>query len=140
MSAGTGVFHSEFNASDSETLHLLQIWIEPDTLGIEPGYEQKHFAEAERSGRLRLIVSPDGREGSLSIHQDAFVYASVVDPDEALEHAIEPGRHAWVHVARGNVVINGIEMGGGDGAGISGESEIKITGVNRGELLLFDLA
>src|SRR4051812_16480160 len=107
MSAGTGVQHSEFNASNDESVHLLQIWIEPDVEGIAPGYEEKHFDPASRRGTLRLIASRDGRQGSVTIHQDAALYAMLIDAGEQALHALDAGRRAYVHVARGNLAVNG---------------------------------
>ena len=139
MSAGTGVRHSEFNPSREERVHLLQIWIEPRITGVRPSYEEKQFGTAEKKGRLRLIGSPDGREGSVTIHQDACVYASVLDGKDAAAHRLAPGRRAYVHVARGAVKVNGIELRGGDGAKIAEESEIGFSEAKQAELLLFDL-
>ncbi len=139
MSAGTGVQHSEFNHNKTEVTHFLQIWIEPKFTGIRPSYEQKHFPAAEKRGRLRLIASPDGREGSVTIHQDALVYAAVLDGKDAATHTLAPGRRAYVHVARGAVKLNGIELKGGDGVKIASENELKFSGAKQAELLLFDL-
>ena len=139
MSAGTGVRHSEFNPSRGERVHLLQIWIEPRITGVRPGYEEKQFGTADKTGRLRLIASPDGREGSVTIHQDAYVHASVLDGKDAVTHRLAPGRRAYVHVARGAVKVNGVELKGGDGAKIAEESELEFSGAKQAELLLFDL-
>jgi len=139
MSAGTGVRHSEFNPSREERVHLLQIWIEPKFTGVRPSYEEKEFTPAEKTGRLRLIAAPDGREGSVTIHQDALVYAALLDGKNAVAHALAPARRAYVHVARGAVKLNGIELKGGDGVKISGENELKFSGARQAELLLFDL-
>ena len=140
MSAGTGVTHSEFNASKTETVHLYQIWMFPDQKGHQPTYGQKHFAEADKRGKLRLVVSPDGREGSVKIRQDNELYATVLAPDETVQHALKPGRHAFVQVARGSVTLNGQPLETGDGAAISDEQSINLTGVQDAEVLLFDLA
>ena len=140
MSAGTGVRHSEFNPSQEERVHLLQIWIEPDVTGIAPSYEETNIPAVEKKGRLRLIASPDGREGSVTIHQDAFVYASVLDGKDAVSHQLAPGRRAYIHVARGTVEVNGTPLKGGDGAKIAGESEINLGKAAQAEVLLFDLA
>ena len=140
MSAGRGVRHSEFNASKTEPVHFLQIWIMPNVSGIEPGYEEKHFSEAEKRGRLRLVASPDGRDGSVKIHQDARVYAAVLDGADELTHALGQGRKAYVHVARGAVTVNGHALGAGDGARISDESGIAFSNARDAEILLFDLA
>jgi quercetin 2,3-dioxygenase len=137
MSAGTGVRHSEMNPSPAQWLHLLQIWIVPDRTGITPSYEQKMFEPAERQGRLRLVASPDGADGSVTIHQDVRLYASLLDGEE-VSHALDKGRHAWLHVARGNAVVNGIELKAGDGAAISDEQSLTIKG-DGAEVLLFDL-
>jgi hypothetical protein len=139
MSAGTGVLHSEYNPSDSEPVHLLQIWLEPNRAGVAPGYAQKHFADAERRGRLRLLVSPDGREGSIRAHQDGFLYATVLEQGEAVTHALAPRRRAYVHVARGGATVNGRPLGAGDGARIEDDAEVRIGAPDRAEVLLFDL-
>jgi len=138
MSAGTGVTHSEVNPSRSEPLHLLQIWILPARRGLTPSYEQKRFPDAERQGRLRLVGSPDGRDGSVTIHQDAQLWAGLFDAGERAVHSLAPGRGAWVHVARGQARINGEVLSAGDGAAIE-DSDVTIEGVDAAELLLFDL-
>jgi quercetin 2,3-dioxygenase len=140
MSAGTGVAHSEFNASDSETAHLYQIWMFPDRQGYKPVYDQKHFTDADKRSKLRLVVSPDGRDGSVQIRQDNELYATVLSPGESVEHALKPERHAYVQVARGSVTLNGQPLDAGDGAAISAEKSLQLTGVNDAEVLLFDLA
>lgn len=137
MSAGTGVMHSEMNPSRDEPVHLLQIWILPERRGLTPEYEQKSFPAEERTGRLRVVVSPDGRDGSLTIHQDASIYTTTLDDGQSVSHALAPGRGAWVHVARGSVSVNGLPLETGDGAAIEEEREITLSG--RGEVLLFDL-
>ena len=139
MSAGTGVRHSEFNASDSDAVHFLQIWIEPARAGITPGYEQKAFAETDKRGRLRLVASPDGADGSLTIHQDARLYATVLAPGQAVAHPLARGRHAWVQVTRGTLTVNGEPLAQGDGAAISDEATVSLTGETDAEALLFDL-
>ncbi len=139
MSAGTGVRHSEFNPSRGERVHLLQIWIEPRITGVRPSYEEKQFGTAEKKGQLRLIASPDGRDGSVTIHQDAYVHASVLDGKDAVAHRLAPGRRAYVHVARGAVKVNGVELKGGDGVKVTEESEIGFSGAKQAEVLLFDL-
>jgi len=139
MSAGTGVSHSEFNPSPSEGVHFLQIWIEPNQYGVAPGYEQKSFTREEKKGRLRLIASPDGAEGSVKIHQDARVYASVLEGDDGVTYALPPGRQAYVHVARGSVQLNGSALTAGDGAKISAEKELRLSGGQAAEVLLFDM-
>jgi len=140
MSAGTGVAHSEFNASDSETAHLYQIWMFPDRQGYKPAYDQKHFTDADKRGKLRLVVSPDGRDGSVQIRQDNELYATVLAPGESVEHTLKPDRHAYVQVARGSVTLNGEPLEAGDGAAISAEKSLRLAGVNDAEVLLFDLA
>jgi quercetin 2,3-dioxygenase len=140
MSAGTGVAHSEYNASSSEPLHLLQIWIEPAKRGIEPSYEQKSFARAEKQGKFRVVASPDGRAGSISIHADALVHAGLFEAGESAELNLNPERHAWVHVARGSVSVNGKTLSAGDGAAVSQESTLRVEGLDAGEVLVFDLA
>ena len=139
MSAGTGVRHSEFNASPTEGVHFLQIWIMPDRNGHAPGYEQKHFDPAALDGRLRLIASPDGRDGSVTIHQNASVYASRLDGPASVEHSMAPGRRAWVQVARGAVVLNGVALSAGDGARIENETRLHFEQGRGAEVLLFDL-
>ena len=139
MSAGTGVRHSEFNASRDELVHLLQIWIEPAVAGIAPGYEEKHFDGASKRGRLRLIASSDGRDGSVTIHQDAAVYAALLDGAERATHALAAGRKAYVHIARGSVAVNGQALSAGDAVKISGEPEITLGSGKAAEVLLFDL-
>ena len=140
MSAGTGITHSEFNASKVDPVHLLQIWLLPRERGLVPGYEQKAFTDEDKRNRLRLVASPDGRAGSVTIHQDAQLYATQLDAGHSV--ALEPanGRHAWVQVARGAVTLNGIELGAGDGAALSDESRIELTGREASEVLVFDLA
>jgi redox-sensitive bicupin YhaK (pirin superfamily) len=140
MSAGTGVMHSEFNPSRTEPVHFLQIWIIPGQRGIAPGYEQRTFSTDERRGKLRVVASPDARDGSLTIHADAVVYAGLLGAGDAGELALAPGRHAWVHVARGQAKVNGRDLGPGDGAAISDESQVRVEGVSDAELLVFDLA
>jgi quercetin 2,3-dioxygenase len=139
MSAGTGVRHSEFNPSRDERVHLLQIWIEPRITGVQPGYEEKQFGPAEKRGRLRLIASPDGRDGSVTIHQDAYVYASLLDGKDAVTHRLASGRRAYIHVARGAVEVNRQKLKGGDGVKIVNEPAIALTEANDAEVLLFDL-
>ena len=140
MSAGTGVAHSEFNASDLETVHLYQIWMFPDKKDYEPAYDQKHFGEDEKRGKLRLVVSPDGRNGSVKIRQGNELYAAVLAPGESVKHELKPERHAYVQVARGSVTLNGTKLETGDGAAISSEKAVELTGVDKAEVLLFDLA
>jgi redox-sensitive bicupin YhaK (pirin superfamily) len=140
MSAGTGVTHSEYNASRTETAHFLQIWLVPAERGITPSYEQKYFADADKRGRLRVVAAPDARDGSLAIHTDAVVYAGLFDKGEAAEVKLGKGRHAWVQVAKGTVRVNGKDLGPGDGAALSEETTVRVEGVDGGEVLVFDLA
>ena len=140
MTAGTGVTHSEFNHSSEEPVHLMQIWILPERNDLKPEYEEATFSDDEKRGQLRLIVSPEGSDGSLRIYQDARIYASLLDDGDIVRHPIESGRHAWLQLARGKVSVNGIELDKGDGAAISDERELELTGVRDAELLLFDVA
>jgi redox-sensitive bicupin YhaK (pirin superfamily) len=140
MSAGRGVTHSEFNASRDAAVHFLQIWLLPSERGIAPSYEQKAFPHQDRQGRLCLVASPDGRDGSLTIHCNAFLHAGLFGHDQSAELALGPDRHAWVHLARGKARVNDRELEGGDGIAISGEPAVHITGIEDSELLLFDLA
>jgi redox-sensitive bicupin YhaK (pirin superfamily) len=139
MSAGSGIRHSEFNPSPTEKLHFLQIWIKPSVLGIEPGYEEKRFSDGEKQGRLRLIASPAGAEGSVLIHQDANVYAGRFDGDERAELVLRPGRRAYVHVIRGSVRANDAELGGGDALGIIEAPKVVLDAGRASEVLVFDL-
>jgi len=140
MSAGRGVMHSEFNHDQNGVTHFLQIWIEPAMRGTEPGYEQKHFPAQEKRGRLRLIASPDGAEGSVKIHQDARVYAALLDGAERAVHALAAGRRAYVHVARGQVTVSGQPLGAGDALKATSIDEIVLQEGKQAEVLLFDLA
>ncbi len=140
MSAGTGVRHSEFNPSASEPVHLYQIWLLPKSRGIQPSYEQKFFAEDEKQGQLRLVASPDGADGSLTIHQDARVYLSTLNTNESVRHELPAGRHAWLQVLRGRVKVNGTELETSDGLAVSDESGLTIVGEQAAEIMLFDLA
>jgi redox-sensitive bicupin YhaK (pirin superfamily) len=140
MSAGTGVRHSEFNHSKEGATHFLQIWIEPGRTGIAPGYEQKHFEPASKRGRLRLIASPDAAQGSVTIHQDARLYAGLFDGAERAEHAIAAGRRAYVHVALGRAMVNGLALAAGDALKAEGTDRIVIEQGDAAEVLLFDLA
>jgi redox-sensitive bicupin YhaK (pirin superfamily) len=139
MSAGTGVTHSEYNPSKTEGTRLLQIWITPSTTGLEPGYEQRHFEEQERRGRFRLVVSPEGRDGSISVHQDAEIYAALLGAGMAASHELRAGRGAWVQVVNGKVRLGDDEMVEGDGAAVEDEAVLTITAEQDAELLLFDL-
>ncbi len=139
MSAGSGVRHSEFNGSKTDEVHFLQIWIQPNVKGIAPSYEEKHFSAASKTGRLRLIASGDGRQDSVLIHQDAAVYAAILDEGDKVEHALDPGRLAYVHVIRGDVSVNGVPLKDGDALKIGAESRLVLEHAEAAELLLFDL-
>ncbi|MDJ0736640.1 MAG: pirin family protein [Nostocaceae cyanobacterium] len=141
MSAGTGILHSEFNSSNTEPVHFLQIWLLPDQRGIEPSYEQKTFSPEEKQGQLRLVGSRNGRDGSVTIHQDVDLYSTLLGNGSAVSHRLENGRQAWIHVARGSVELNGHQLYAGDGAAISQEHNITLQGVSSdAEVLLFDMA
>ncbi len=140
MSAGSGVRHSEANPSRDEPVHLLQIWIMPEREGLSPEYEEKKFADEEKQNSLRLIVSPDGAAGAVRIHQDARIYASVLDEGKSVTHQIPTDRHAWLQVAGGAVAVNGTKLKHGDGAAVSQESQLTIVAGEPSEVLLFDLA
>ncbi|MCW5771838.1 MAG: pirin family protein [Rhodospirillaceae bacterium] len=139
MSAGTGVLHSEFNASQSAPVHFLQIWIVPEQTGIAPGYEQKRFDVAEKRGRLRLIAARDGREGAVTIHQDASVYAGLFDGAESASLTLAPGRKAYIHVARGTIEANGVKLGAGDALKLADEGPVALARGENAEVLVFDL-
>jgi len=140
MSAGKGVLHSEYNHSKDGVTHFLQIWIEPNVTGIRPSYEQKHFDAASKRGRLRLIASGDAREGSVLIHQDADVYAALLDGAERINHKLAPARRAYVHVARGKLTVNGQLLEAGDAVKASGVDEVVLQNGEQAEVILFDLA
>jgi hypothetical protein len=139
MSAGTGVTHSEFNHSDRELVHLLQIWFRPARAGFPPSYEQRHFDSDSRRGQLRLVASRDARDGSVALHQDADVLAGLLGRGESLKHSIRPGRHLWVQVARGSLDANGARLEAGDGAALSAEPLLELSAREPSELLVFDL-
>ena len=139
MSAGTGVVHSEFNASKTDQVHFLQIWLMPSERGIKPGYEQKTFSDADKQGRLRLVASPNGADGSVTIHTDAKVYAGIFNAGERAELPLADKRGAWVHVARGQVKVNDQLLRDGDGLAIENERTVRVEGVDGGEVLVFDL-
>ena len=139
MSAGSGIRHSEFNASQTEPVHFLQIWIIPDKKNIEPSYEQKAFLSADRQDRLCLVASPDGAQGSLKIAQQAKMYSAVLSPDTRLQYPLNPGRLGWVQVASGEVLVNGQVLTVGDGIGMVDESEVRFQAEQACEFLLFDL-
>ena len=140
MSAGSGIRHSEANPSKTDAAHLLQIWILPDREGIKPSYEQKTFPAEEKRGKLRLIASPDGKDGSVTIHQDASLYVTLLSPGETVTHDIAPNRHAWLQIAKGSVELNGKRLKQGDGAAVSDEEQLLLKGTEDAEVLLFDLA
>ncbi len=140
MSAGTGIMHSEYNHSDTEPVHFLQIWILPDKQGLQPRYDQKAFSLEERHGKLRLIGAKDGRDGAITIHQDVDLYTSVLQPGDVINYHVKPNRYAWLQIAQGIVNLNGEELRAGDGVQISGEEQLEITTNIGGEILLFDLA
>lgn len=140
ISAGSGIVHSEHNASDSEPVHLLQIWIMPQARGLEPRYEQREFPRADRTNRLRLVASPDGAEGSLAIYQDARMYAGLIDAGAKVDHALADGRGAWVQVVKGDVAINGTALTAGDGAAVEKEKTLEMTSRGGAEVLVFDLS
>ena len=140
MSAGTGIRHSEFNPSAAESVHLYQIWLMPKANGIAPSYEQKFFGDDEKLGKLRLVASPDGADGSLTIHQDAKVYLSTLNIGDAVRHDLPNRRHAWLQVLRGQVAVNGEPAQAGDGVAISKEPRLDIVGKDQAEIMLFDMA
>jgi redox-sensitive bicupin YhaK (pirin superfamily) len=139
MTAGTGIRHSEFNPSATEPVHLYQIWITPAHPGVTPSYEQRAFPDAERRGRLRLVASPDGRDGSLTIQQDARVFLSSIEKDQQIAHPFEPGRHGWLQVLRGMVRVDGLELAAGDGVAVSDEPSLTVHAAGAAEVMLFDL-
>lgn len=139
MSAGTGVRHSEFNHSTEQRVHFLQIWITPNIKNIEPSYEEQHFDVASKTGQLRLIASEDGRDGSVTIHQDASVFASILDGNDALNYQIKPGRTAYLHLIRGHLTVNDLQLHAGDALKVTDESNLSISDGDSAEILLFDL-
>jgi redox-sensitive bicupin YhaK (pirin superfamily) len=139
MTAGTGIAHSEFNASTSDPVHFLQIWVLPEKRGLEPGYEQKSFPPEARKGRLQLVGACDGRDGALKIHQDLDLFVANLDKGDAVSHALRPRRKAWVQVTRGAVTVNGTTIAQGDGAALTDEAQVAIAANDNAEVLLFDL-
>jgi redox-sensitive bicupin YhaK (pirin superfamily) len=139
MSAGTGVTHSEFNASNDEPVHFLQIWVLPEKRGLDPSYEQKTYSDGEKRNRLRLIGSHDGRDGSVTVHQDIDLYSTRLDEGEQVSHAFAAGRKGWIHVAQGSVVVNDNRLHSGDGAAVEDAAIISLTGASEAEVLLFDM-
>ena len=140
MSAGTGVMHSEFNASNTEAVHFLQIWLLPSKRGIAPGYEQKSFDTEGRKGRLRLVASPDGSDGSVTVQSDVRLYASLLDRGQVVQHVVNPSRHAWIQIARGSIQAGGVELLAGDGASTSEAGPLRLEGAEPAEVLVFDLS
>jgi redox-sensitive bicupin YhaK (pirin superfamily) len=140
MTAGTGIRHSEFNPSDEQPVHLYQIWLLPERNGLKPSYEQRAFAEKERQSRLRVVASPDGRDGSLTIHQDAVVYLAKLGAGESVRHGLRPGRSAWLQALRGKVEVQGRGLSAGDGAALGDESGLTVQAAEPAEIMLFDLA
>ncbi len=140
MSAGTGVTHSEYNASDSEPVHFLQIWMLPEANGLTPSYEQKTFSDRDKRGVLRLIGSRDGRDGSVTIHQKLDLYATLLNKGDVVRHELAPGRRAWVQIARGSALLGQETLNPGDGAAIVGPASIVLSGTSEAEALLFDMA
>jgi len=140
MSAGRGVMHSEFNHAPNQTTHFLQIWIEPQHRGIDPGYEQKHFSDADKRGRLRLLASNNGRDGSVTMNADATLYAGLFDGDEAASLVLNPARKAYVHLVRGRLRVNGVDLGAGDAAKLSDVEQLNLDRGDGAEVLVFDLA
>jgi len=140
MSAGSGIRHSEFNASQSDPVHFLQIWIVPEKRGLTPGYEQKTFSDDDKRGRLRLVGSRDGRDGSVSIHRDVDLYATVLGDKDAVSHELKTGRVAWVQVARGSATLNGEQLYPGDGVAVEAPGSLELSGTSDAEVLVFDMA
>ena len=139
MSAGTGVLHSEFNGSDSEQVHFLQIWIIPEQTGLQPGYEQKEFSVEERNGKWRLVGSPTGEDGSVTIRQDVRLFATLLTAGQSVEYSFTPGRKGWLHVCSGSLQIDSQDAGEGDGFAVDGPEDVTLTGMSDAEVLLFDM-
>jgi redox-sensitive bicupin YhaK (pirin superfamily) len=140
MSAGTGILHSEFNHSKTDSVHFLQIWLLPDTNGLPPSYEQQNFSPAKTPGKLQLVAAKNGRDGAVTVHQDVDLYAAVLKAGDRISHILKPQRHAWIQVARGAITLNGTPLETSDGAAISEETEVVIEATNDAEILLFDMA
>ncbi len=140
MSAGTGIRHSEYNHSETEPVHFLQIWVFPDTENLPPSYEQHNFSIAKTPGKLRLVAAKDGQDGALTVHQDLRLYAGVLATGDQVSHTLQPKRHAWIQVARGAINLNGLSLNTGDGAAVSEETKLEIEVIEDAEVLLFDLA
>ena len=139
ISAGSGITHSEFNPSESESTHMYQIWLEPNVQNIQPSYEQKAFPDSEKMNQFRLVASPDGDEGSLSIHQDTSVYLATLQSGTQLDYHLENNRHAWLQVLRGNITVNGEELTASDGVALSEIETLQLTATSGSEVMLFDL-
>jgi redox-sensitive bicupin YhaK (pirin superfamily) len=139
MSAGAGIVHSEYNPSEAEPVHFLQIWVLPNRKGLKPEYEQRLFPEGERRGRLRVVAAPHGRDGALTIHQDAEVFLGLLDSGDRVVHALRPDRHAWLQVVTGAVKLNGAALSAGDGAAVTDETNLVIQAMSPAEVMLFDL-
>jgi hypothetical protein len=140
MSAGTGIQHSEFNHSKTDSVHFLQIWLLPEKKGLPASYEQREFGLAQNPGKLHLVAARDGREGAITVHQDVDLYAAVLEPNQRVAYTLQSQRYAWVQVARGEITLNGLPLDKGDGAAISDETDIVIEATTDAEILLFDLA
>lgn len=140
MSAGTGILHSEFNGSQTDSVHLLQIWLLPEKQGLPASYEQRDFSPAKTPGKLRLVAAKDGRDSALTVHQDVDLYAAVLEPNQSVSYTLKPQRYAWIQVARGAITLNNLSLEKGDGAAISEETEIVMAATTDAEFLLFDLA
>jgi len=140
MTAGAGVSHSEYNASKTDPVHFLQIWILPESRSLTPSYEQTSFGAEQKQGRLRLVASREGRDGSVTVHQDVAIYAGIFGPGESATLALAKGRHAWVHVATGEVRVGDLALKAGDALAISDEESVEVAGTSTGEVLVFDLA
>lgn len=139
MSAGTGVTHSEYNHSSEQPVHFLQIWLQPNVLGVEPGYDQRHFPVEDRRGRWVLLVSPDGREGSIATHQEAFLYSTLLSADQKLAYQFDSARQGYLHVARGKLRVGNVTLQKGDGLKVQKQDSLELIGVEDAEVLLFDL-
>lgn len=140
MSAGTGILHSEFNHSQTQPVHFLQIWLLPEKKGLSPSYEQRNFSPAKTPGKLHLVAARDGRENAVTVHQDVDLYAAVLKEGDRISHTLQPQRHAWVQVARGTITLNSLPLNTSDGAAISEETDVVIEATKDAEILLFDLA
>ncbi len=140
LRAGTGVTHSEYNHSKTDLVHFLQIWVIPDEEGLEPAYDQREFPSEERRGKLRLVASQDGAEGSVRVHQDMSLFATLLEVGQSLQHVLPRARHAWVQVVKGDLTVNGVQLSAGDGLAITEESSLELVASSGSEALLFDLS